>query len=479
MTDADFLKEPYNETDPIVVIDPDLHSKMIWKQYEDPDKNASIKEGYNAVKDDAINIPVIRLNNITLIDNQIDYVKLYFDEFLPKIHLSIKDTENLIKVCDTPGFENEIHVVITADVNGYYKKLSLLFYITDFKIYDDYIAYDGVFKLQTINTHITKQIGKGKLNTYNLLLEIAKENKLGFAATKNCEDIKDDRYRLIKTQTYIDYIKDQINMGGLDEESVFDAWIDIFGYIVLINVNYVMTYNIDPNQLMIYSMVGLSDEFNLNDESVQIQAVKLPRTLTNQKINPGQTNIQFDNFETIINNETVYKDGTLNTHYYMKLPCKENQIETEQIQVIEASDNGVALAGRYAYSKTTFLGIEFDDTPILFQKELHKRYLDKIKTKRIKIAMTKCNFGLERGTLVNVIFREYNNEVIKVIKKDRENDIEQDQDGIVNPFMTGIYYIDSIVFEYKTENHKIQQYIYLINRSLNINTLSETVGPNI
>ena len=361
--------------------------------------------------------------------------------------------------------------------NHYYKKISLLFYITDFKIYGDYIAYDGVFKLQTMNTHMMKQIGKGKLNTYNMLLEIAKENKLGFAATEECEKIKDERYRLIQTKTYIDYINEQINIGGLNEESIFDAWIDIFGYIVMINVSYVMNVEIDPNQLMIYSMVGMNDTFNINDDSINIEAVKLPRTLIYNKTNPAQTNIQIDNFEVLINNNNIYNNGCLNTNYFMSSPCSQNIINTEQIQIIENSIEGESDINKYEFSKTKFIGIEFSDTPFLFQKQLHQRYFDKLRTKRIKVELTKLNLGLERGTLVNVIFKEYNNEVIKLFSK--ENNVEQSADGKINPFLSGIFYIDSIIFEYKTENHKIQQYLYLIKKSIDMSPINKLITPNI
>ena len=475
--EIDFLKEPYNPTDPIVVIDPEIANKVVLKTYDDPSTKGKNEGGYNALKDDGINIPVIRLNNITLIDNHIDFVKIYFDSFLPKVLLSINDTENVINICDTPGYENEINIVIICDINGYYKKISLLFYITDFKIYGDYIAYDGVFKLQTMNTHMMKQIGKGKLNTYNMLLEIAKENKLGFAATEECEKIKDERYRLIQTKTYIDYINEQINIGGLNEESIFDAWIDIFGYIVMINVSYVMNVEIDPNQLMIYSMVGMNDTFNINDDSINIEAVKLPRTLIYNKTNPAQTNIQIDNFEVLINNNNIYNNGCLNTNYFMSSPCSQNIINTEQIQIIENSIEGESDINKYEFSKTKFIGIEFSDTPFLFQKQLHQRYFDKLRTKRIKVELTKLNLGLERGTLVNVIFKEYNNEVIKLFSK--ENNVEQSADGKINPFLSGIFYIDSIIFEYKTENHKIQQYLYLIKKSIDMSPINKLITPNI
>ena len=475
--EIDFLIEPYNPTDPIVVIDPEIGHKVILKQYDNEEISGPQSGNFNALKDDAINIPVIRLNNITLTDNQIDFVKIYFDSFLPEIHLSIKDTENVIKICDTPGYENEINVVITCDINGYYKKISLLFYITDFKPYGDYISYDGIFKLNTINSHMMKQIGSGKLNTYNMLLEIAKENKLGFAATDDCEKIKDERYRLIQTKTYINYINEQIAIGGLDEKSIFDAWVDIFGYIVLVNVSNVMNIDIDPNQLMIYSMVGLSDNYTVNDEDITVKAIKFPRTLTNNKTNPAQTNMQFDNFETIINNKKIYEEGSLNTNYFMSSPCEENKINTEQLQIIENSSEGISNSNKYEYNRTKFIGIEFSETPMLFQRQLHNRYFDKLRSKVLKVELVKYNLGLERGTLVNIIFKSYNNEEIKLMNP--ENDIEQNSDGVVNPFTSGIYYIDKIVFEYKTENHKIQQYLYLIKKSIDIKPITDAEGPNI
>ena len=53
-----------------------------------------------------------------------------------------------------------------------------------------------------------------------MLYEIAKENKLGFAATKNCEDVNDENYRLIHSKTYVDYINEQLSLSGLDEKSI-------------------------------------------------------------------------------------------------------------------------------------------------------------------------------------------------------------------------------------------------------------------
>ena len=470
--ESELIKTPYNPLDPVVVIDPSFDSKSILKGYEKPSAINS-EQVYSSLKDDGIHVPVIRLNNITLHENQIDQLKIYYDEFLPKIHLSIKDVDNIIKICDSPGFDNEIAVVITAQVNGYYKKISLLFYITNFKPANDYIAYDGVFKLQTLNTHVMKQIGEGKLNTHDTLLEIAKENKLGFAATKGCKDIKDERYRLIQTKTYVDYIKEIISYGGLDEESIFDTWIDIFGYIVMVNVHFVLNEDIEPQNLTIYTMVNGNNV--MNDDKMVSGGVQVQRTLTNNKINVASTNLQFEKYENIVNTNNIYNKGSLNTDWYMSSPCDENNIEMEQIQLIENSVDGDAFSEEYEFNKSEWLGIEFSEEPILMKKNINKRYFEKLRAKRLKVELINHNLGLERGTLVNIVFKEYNSKVIKVFKGDKE--VEESPEGVINPYLSGMYYIDSMEFEYVTENHKIQQYLYLIKKSVDINPINKLTGP--
>jgi len=109
------------------------------------------------------------------------------------------------------------------------------------------------------------------------------------------------------------------------------------------------------------------------------------------------------------------------------------------------------------------------------KKRINKRYLEKLRTKRLKVELINHNLGLERGTLVNIIFKEYNSKVIKVFKGDEE--VEESPEGVVNPYMSGMYYIDSIEFEYVTEKHKIQQYLYLIKRSIDVNPINKLTGP--
>lgn len=469
------LKEPYNPTDPKVVFDPEYNNGTIVKIYDDIEGigNSSKSSSVSAIKDDAINIPVIKMNNIVLKDNQIDFLKIFYNSFIPEIILSVKDSDNLVRTLDTPGYDNDISIVITTEINGYYKKINLQFYITKIQIFDEYISYNAKFKFQDLNKNIFKQIGKGKLNTYNMLKEIAQECKLGFASTKKCEDIKDDRYRLAQSQTYIDLITQHIAFSGIDEESIFDCWIDLFGYLVLINVPYVFHEKVDQEQLMIYSMVGYHSGL---EESSEVTGIQLQRTLTNNKVNANNYNLLIENYEPIVNNESIYNDGALNENYYLTGLGNTNQIKTEQIQIIENSLDGIKQADTYEFKKNNFLGIEFDpDMPILFKTQLNKRYFDKLKSRKLKVELSSYNLGLERGTLVNVVIKEYNQTIIKQLNQNIND--EESAEGVVNPYSSGIYYIDSMEFVYKIENHKIIQYLYLIKKGSIVNPLNKTLFP--
>lgn len=469
----EIIKSPYNPLDPIVVFDPDFYQQIILKPFEDiVNDNTSTSNQDNILKDDAINIPVIKVNNVILKDENIDQMIIYYDEFLPKVHLSVKDNNELIKNCDSPGLDNFINIVITAEVNGYYKKIALVFYITDFKVYNEYISYDGIYKYQPLNTDMFKQIGEKKLSTYELIEEIAKDTKMGFAATEDCKDIKDEKYRLIRSQSYKDYIPEQLLLSGTEEKQMFDCWVDLFGYLVLVNVYYAMNEEVAPEQLTIHSMVGLHSEAQALTE---VKPVLLQRTLTNNKINDTEYNLLIRRFESEVNNNKIYNNGALNEGYYMTSPGKDNTISDLEIQVIENSLDGAIYSEQYEYKKMEFIGIEFEDTDVLYQKKVYTKYFDKIRSRRLKVQLTRHNLGLQRGTLVNVILKEYDNQIIKTIYN--TNDIEDTSEGVVNPYTSGMYYIDGMEFDYVTEEHKIVQYLYLIKRGSITNPLNRSIEP--
>jgi len=464
------LKEPTNELDPKVVIDPQFNQPITVERFDNEESMYTSGNYINPLKDNAINIPIVRLNTILLKDHQINYLRISYDSFTPTMRLSINDNENFVRTCSTPGMENEVVVVITSPINGYYKKINLRFYVVKVEVFGNFLALDCVYKFPLIDNVIFKQIGSGKLSTYEMLKAIAIDTSLGFAATPKCEEIKDERYRIVRSKTYRNYIDEQMKFAGIDEDSVFEAWIDLFGYIVMVNTSMLMREEIDPTSLSITTMVGNHSFIDAIDD---VKPIKIPRVLTNNYNIATNYNMLFDNYEILSYNNEGYAEGSLVTGISMNSPCEDNTLNTEQVQIVEESGDGYEFAKDYEYHRVNFLGVEFsEDMPILTKEMVNSKFFQKMNAKKIKVNLKEYNLGLERGTIVSVIFKEYNERIIQALNG--ENLEEAKVNGIVNPYLSGQYYIQSMEFVYKTENHKIEQSLILVKKGYSENPLSKT-----
>ena len=479
--DYDENPNSFNKTDPKVIFDPEFNKPIAIKIYTAENEIGNSPGNSNAIdarKDDAIFIPIVSVNNYSVPDNKLEYFKLSYNDFLPKIHLKIQDEDNYITNTDSSGLVNQITIVITAEINGYYKKISLGFFIINSHKEDTYMIYDGIFNYQTLNTslmYMIKNEKSNKLNTYDFLYHIAKINKLGFAATNECEEIDDSMTRLVNSKNYVDFIKEQLSFSGNDK-AVFDCWIDLYGYLVLVNVYYVMNENVDADKLLIYNMGNMH---GVENDAPEVKPFLSYRILTNKEMDNFPHNMFYRYHENIIDNSKIYKDGSLSTNWSLSSPCNKNLIQSDQVVTIENSLDGIRNANKYEYEKTNFLGIEFNDgnTSILQQKIINKKFFDKLQAKKFKIQLENYNLGLERGTLVYVQCKDYDKNIQKANSQmeienppSELNQADTTATGLDNPFIPGFYYIDSMEFEYKKENHKITHYLYLIRKDPFIST---------
>ena len=136
------------------------------------------------------------------------------------------------------------------------------------------------------------------------------------------------------------------------------------------------------------------------------------------------------------------------------------------------------------FETTSFSGFEMADmNPILKQSLLREKFFEKIRSRMLVIKMTTPNLGLERGTLLNVNIYEYNpikkqkiiadfpalaqdnsatiEEEAKPLLKEVAFDINQ---GIMNPAISGMYYIDGMEFKYDNYSQELEQYLFLIKK---------------
>ena len=121
------------------------------------------------------------------------------------------------------------------------------------------------------------------------------------------------------------------------------------------------------------------------------------------------------------------------------------------------------------------------------QKRIRTAYFKKIRQSLLYVKLKTINFGLQRGTLLNISIFENDPANKDFILKNTsrlgrtDTDVQEDipplptevnQDDLVrdsdawlpNMKLTGLYYIDGMIFEYKPSVNKIDQTLILIKK---------------
>jgi hypothetical protein len=148
-----------------------------------------------------------------------------------------------------------------------------------------------------------------------------------------------------------------------------------------------------------------------------------------------------------------------------------------------------------------------EDNPILVQKKIVSRFKTLMNYKQIFIEMTKPNYYLQRGTLLNVDFEEYkgnikktlamnngnavagydesieNAELIDKVLDDVPEGIEtsemkdtilNEQVSLTNYALSGVYYINDITYKYSKKIGEIIQCMHLIKRGTRTNIINDS-----
>lgn len=517
------LSPKCNFTDPIVRHDPSIPKVRIF-QINKSDKTVTTHNEYNNSdvdwkKIEGSKIPVILYNNVVLKPDQIDYMYIDYDSFVPTIVLDFHQIDRTQELFDNPGMDNSLLVVFTSPIDGAYKPVALPFYMTDIKYEDDNISIFATYKMMKMEIPVTKQItfnpygpgNPGCQSTYCMLPEndhpttfeflhyiAVTELGLGYATTDGVKEIKDDKTRLLMNENYAQAIQKHTAFGGLDKDSIFDSWIDLYQYLVVVNVPWVMQQKVGTNDLA-FNIVSGPDT---TDNSLPPQEDKGPihRVITNNQYFSQGTNLTFTSCKWETSNRQVYENGNT-TSLFVGSPAGvdkgNNSIQQTDINGLEDSIDGLRRSDKYRFGTQKNIGFECGsakdkNTPVLLQKQIHDAYFQKLRAKRLKVVMDTLNLGLQRGTLVWVINYEYSVEGKRGIFENMKNlygDISDMPDqpsdwqnrvihdpntGIPDMAVSGLYYIDGMSFEYTDHKQAITQSLFLIKNGPLLNYYNKT-----
>lgn len=497
---------PTNRTDPIVRHDTQYSAEaiaMLYKPKEEYNDGGYPGTSDDGVKNDAINYPLIRINNHVLQEECIINFTLHNDRFMPYLELTFRDMNNTIQFSDMPGLDNVVTVVMLENVTDAHKPIKMNFYVTDCNIVDDMFYVWAEFKCLPLEKQQFKQEvfhypGSGCTakwcslpandhpTTYEFLHVIAEQCGLGFSATQKCRSIKDDRYRILKKEKYKDAAQEHVACGGLDENSLFDAWIDPWGMLVMANVTWIMSEPVMPDELASTVSTGLHTT-EYNSESARVNAGYVHRILSNVSTTTGLNNMMIDSIEKLVDLKTGYYQGTL-TEYNTVTPegvgDGSTQLSTEQI--IERENSMTALDNQesFEFHNQEFSGFEMGLlTPTVKQRHRHDEYYKQQRSHMFKLTLQEPNFGLERGMLCMVLWFT-NDTTQKAIILDQRPNLHEDTSGdpqkklddpdwvatdniydpLIDDALSGMYYIDGTDWVYDNDEGKIVQHLYLFKK---------------
>lgn len=523
------LSPKVNFLDPIVRHDPTIGHSVVAK-FNSKEKIQSPSNGMNkssldATKYEGPRVPIVRVDMMVYKAENIEYVYIDYDGFIPKAKVIINQKEKNMELMQTSNMNSNMTIVMTPSVDGQYKPITIDFYITNTEYYHDCIVFYGTYKLLALDQKITKQItfnpypdngcpakycNLGPNNhptTYEFLHYVAvTECGLGFAATDKVKEIKDDKTRIIRNETYKDAIQKHVAFGGLDENSVFDCWIDLYRYLVVVNFSWIMTAKLTGHDIGINPTYGhnWANELMKEDEQFGMQH----RIITNYRRMPMNSDMDISSWKWLCDNTKIYENGITN-NYTIGNPSStskgNNSLKTSILKTKENSIDGDNK--NFEFKKEYFCGYEYGDsedhnTPVLMQKNIHDMMFRKFRSKRLEVKMARPNFGIQRGTLINVAIFEYTEVGKRQIwqqlyglagdkdpsptktDKDMENIFSDPNTSLLNVSVSGLYYVDGMSFEYDKDNEEVIQRLFLIKRGdisnyLNTNTIAKTYDVNI
>lgn len=542
------IMTPTNYTDPFVYHDPSIQKSYVAKlnqpQYPtnlednlDDQPEVGNNEPYDTVMVEGIKWPIIKVNNIVIRHEAILNMVIYYTGFYPRLLLTIADFENHIEFADIPGPNNVITVVMLPSLQNVYKAISIDFYIdyVDFDTQRRIITYTATYKFipfeqkKTVQLkypgcsshlgktnmagqHIDEEVScnqdkQQKPNTWEYLHMICMETGLGFASTDKVQNIQDRLPRIINNMTFKEYIEDQMAMSGVDEDSVFDCWIDLYRYLVVVNVSYEMSEKISFRQLAINASLGI----NGTDNNAPKQRTKyVHRTLTNYSTTQEPSDLTFvsENFKEVVDTSLLASGYDQQNNTMVVRGCADDGTAPNSIIQVDHHIEVNSIDGQeradFATSVTNPCTVRVDkEYDTNNQRKIRKNFFDKLRARRYEVILDKPNFGLNRGTLVNVAFFTAKTNEKQIVVEQADNIVGSTsgqfevgnanlgngvttKDLIVNeqvelPVSTksGFYYIDGMEFMYDNRTEEIRQKLILIRREFETSFQNKMSSPKV
>lgn len=321
--------------------------------------------------------PLLALNGIVVDMPDLIKFKLDCTGVLPTVEFEFRDRNNLFAKFCQPGTSNILQLQIIPPTDNTYRKINMLFYVTDISINLNMIEGTAVYKTEGL-LH-SRAHAMGEMTTYELCDRISVDSQLGFAT--NIAGTEDKRYMYADYTTYGDMLKEEIKNSAADGEHVYDCWIDPWNYLVLCDMYERYNHIDDVDELSIW----VSDHNTGGEAGDKSLPFRAEAVLSNHPA-MERTELFVRRYEVITDNQYV-KRGTekattvynMNTHEYVGHYVADGDIKKDAFVDLEY---GGEMYGDYDY---------------IFSKQCRDMFMRKMNAEIMELNMTSPVFGLNRG----------------------------------------------------------------------------------
>ena len=424
--------------------------------------------------------PLIMINKYKFTENEIIQLNLDFTDFLPRLTLTVVLADGRFISKSYPKDGDPLSLFIRSKIDEF-SPIRCDFEIENISSTPstdstgDIISFsiDASLRVPRLYAEFCKSF-KDK-NSYDALLDIATDMKLGFASN---ETITNDKMTwLCAFDSYKKFTADITRASYKDDDSFFTTWIDQYYILNFVNVNTQFGEEFEFEKAL--------EVLNANKdhtEGAELKKFDTTILLSNHKNLRGAGN--WISGYTLLNNcgEVVQTNGYRRfvQFYDMNLTGEPNtKYQSYFIEPLSTAgtDDKILLRGRLKepeiykdQNKNKFIGVQIAN-PV---GAVHENYMhaivnnwqnrQEIEKMTLHVTLTKCNWNLYRGQVVPVLILNEPGTQRSTMTKDPEAPTDTDLTLVQDKFLSGNYYISGMRITWSDEDANFFQDLYLSRR---------------
>lgn len=359
--------EPFNPLDPEVYFDPTYSPPVIaditTNQRDTTNELHNVDYGSDVdpIKIEGVTVPKIQIGGQVILSVMLKKVILDYQYLMPTLYIEVYANKSEITSETYLSVNNVARISFRPSADGKYRRIAWNFYIWKYektggllkvwctlkylplislpelcgpikldpfvissindKVRKDYAdekisdeefneAMEASARQLDLDTNIDADnedfIERRKYNCCQLLAQVAYDLGLGFAASPQCRNDKSTMIAYSSGQPNYLLIQEIVRRLG-STQYIYDAWVDPYGYLVLVNMAHLFKTAIEPEHLVVMGLTGL---YNATSNGPHENFVPVRRVITNFNKSNSPSNLTFVNYDISNDFSAIQKNGT-------------------------------------------------------------------------------------------------------------------------------------------------------------------------